>query len=82
MLEIRELLEANRARHDGVLTEPAVRYLSDGLVRRIRRDGGLGSEKQRGILIGAVSRKLEPESHDAYVLAMLADQAEEVYLHR
>ncbi|MEV4349116.1 hypothetical protein AB0J83_32060 [Actinoplanes sp. NPDC049596] len=80
VLEIRELLEANRARHEGVLSESSVKYLSDGLIRRIRRDVGFGSEKQRGIIVGAISRKLEPESHDAYVLGLLADQADESYL--
>jgi hypothetical protein len=82
VLEIRELLEAAKARHEGVLSDSSVKYLSDGLVKRVKRDDGFGTAKQRGVLIGNISRRLEPAGHDAYALAMLAEQAENVYLER
>ncbi|WP_306210777.1 hypothetical protein [Actinoplanes sp. RD1] len=82
VLELRELLEAARARHEGVLSDSAVKYLSDCLVNRVKRDVGLGAPSQRGRIVGDIGRNLVPGGHDAVALHLVTEQADGDYLRR
>ncbi|MGK5553975.1 hypothetical protein ACSNOI_20380 [Actinomadura kijaniata] len=80
LLEIEELLEAAEANRAGALSDASVQYLSKALAKRVKRDCGLGSERDRGHLIGYINRPLPPESHDRQALLLLTEQARDKYL--
>jgi len=80
ILEMRELLEANREQRRSVLSAEAVKWLSGSLVSKVKRDVGLGTPAERGRLAGHVARDLPPKSHDAYALELLIERAEGPYL--
>ncbi|HEX8496945.1 MAG TPA: hypothetical protein VF661_07095 [Actinomycetales bacterium] len=82
LLEVEELAEAARARHEGALSESAVRYLADGLTRRVREDHGFGSAARRGLAIDHIKRTLTPDSHDLHAVhTVVSDVAPKYLMH-
>ncbi|GAA4182420.1 hypothetical protein GCM10022252_08320 [Streptosporangium oxazolinicum] len=82
MLELSELLEAVGARALGALAESSVKYLGDGLAKRIQRDPGMGSPAERGQLIKHVNRTMQVDGHDWVALNLLLQENRPKYLSR
>ncbi|MET8002890.1 hypothetical protein [Nonomuraea glycinis] len=82
VLELAELLEAVSARALGALSEPSVKYLGEGLAKRIQRDPGLGSPAERGQLIKHVNRTMQVGGHDWTALNLLLQDSRPKYLAR
>jgi hypothetical protein len=80
VLEMQELLEAWSAASRGILSDAAVKYLAATTVRRVKADPGLGTQAQRGALVGHLNRDLLPGSHDAAALRILIEEHSREYL--
>jgi len=82
VMALDELDQAIEGRHDGVLTDEAVKFLSESIKARLANDPGVGSSEQQAALVKALQSDLTAHGVPHRVIRQVTEDVRADYFTR